>query len=483
MADTDGSRKVYCRFVLMKNITSLLLASCLFLVVNTSCKKDSFITSPDASLRLSADSVKFDTVFTRTGSVTQSFKIVNENDQPIRLSKVKLGGGPSSSFKININGIAAPEVSNIDIASNDSIYVFVSVFVNPSAANLSFIISDSIAVEYNGNVRWVQLEAYGQNANFQDNVIISTNSTWTNDRPYVILGSLQVAPNVSLTINRGTKVYSHANAPIIVDGSLIVNGTATDKVMFTGDRLDAPYNNLPASWPGIIFRSSSKSNTLIFTEIKNAYQALVLIGASGNTSPKLLIQQCIIDNAYNTGIFCSNSSVKAENVLISNSGNNILIESGGTYSFTHCTVASFSNNYILHKTPVLSLANFSQSSGPATQPLQALFTNCIFWGDNGFIDNEVLINKQGTTTFNVTLDHCLYRAPAPPANATIITSILNQDPVFDSIDNINRYYDFRHNNSSIAPGVNKGISAGLGIDLDSRNRNVGVPDIGAYEKQ
>ncbi len=392
-------------------------------------------------------------------------------------------GGVSSPFKININGTAAPEVSNVDIDANDSIYVFVSVFVNPSAANLPFVISDSISVEFNSNQRWVQLEAYGQNANFLDNSIISVNSTWTNNLPYVILGSLQVASDVSLIINPGTKIYSHANAPIIVDGSLIANGSATNKVVFTGDRLDAPYNNLPASWPGIVFRSNSNNNTLTFTEIKNAYQALAVIAPSGNASPKLVLRQCTIDNAYNTGLFCSNSSVRGENLLISNSGNNIYIESGGTYSFTHCTVASFSNNFILHKTPVLSLANFSQTSGGATQPLQALFTNCIFWGDNGFIDNEVLINRQGTTAFNVTLDHCLYRAPAPPPNATVIMSIINQEPLFDSIDNGNRYYDFRQNNAFVAPGINKGTSTSLLIDLDNKNRNIGLPDLGCYEKQ
>ncbi len=467
----------------MKNVTSLLIASCLLFIVNTSCKKDSFITSADASLRLSEDSIKFDTVFTSTGSVTRFFKIVNENDQQLRLTTVKLMGGATSSFKININGSAVNEVHNLDIAANDSIYVFVSVSVNPSAANLPFIISDSISIEYNSNQRFVQLEAYGQNANFLDNTTISANSTWTNDLPYVILGSLQVAPNVTLTINAGTKIFSHANAPIIVDGSLIVNGSATNKVLFTGDRLDAPYNNLPAGWPGIIFRTTSKNNNIKFTEIRNAYQAVVVIAPSVNASPKLVLQQCIIDNAYNAGLFCSNSSVQAENLLISNSANNIFIESGGNYSFTHCTLVSYSNNYILHKTPVLSLSNFAEGGGTSPQALQALFTNCIFWGDNGFIENEVIVNKQGSPVFSVTLDHCLYKSPSPPQNITLLASIQNQDPVFDSVDNSNRYYDFRQNNAAVAPGINKGATTALVTDLDNKSRNVGLPDIGCYEKQ
>jgi hypothetical protein len=172
----------------------------------------------------------------------------------------------------------------------------------------------------------------------------------------------------------------------------------------------------------------------------------------------------------------------AENVLISNCANNILIESGGSYSFTHCTVVSYSNNYIQHKTPVLDLANFPRDGGTAPQNLQALFTNCIFWGDNGYIENEITVNKQGINSFNVLFNHCLYKAAAAPANATFTSGYPNQDPLFDSIDNNNHYYDFRQRNAVAAPGINKGISTGVTKDLDDNSRTTGLPDLGCYEK-
>lgn len=468
----------------MKKITLLLIGSCLLLFAQFSCKKDSFITSPDARLRISADSLKFDTVFTSTGSVTQSFKIVNENDQQLRLSSLKLMGGNTSSFKININGIATSEMKNVEIAANDSIYVFVSVTVNPITSNLPFIISDSISVLYNNNQRWVQLEAYGQNAHFLKNSIITSNTTWSNDLPYVILGSLRIAADVNLTINAGVKVFSHADAPIIIDGTLLANGTVNNKVSFIGDRQDQPYNNFPASWPGIFFRSSSKNNILNFAEIKNAYQAVVVLEPSTNANPKLILQQCIIDNAYNAGLLCSNTSVQANNTLISNCANNISIELGGNYSFTHCTVVSYSNNYILHKTPVLGVANFAAGGNSnTTNNLQAIFTNCLFWGDNGFVDNEVIVNKQGSSPFNVTLGNCLFKTLNDPSNTNFISVIKNMNPIFDSIDVSNRYFDFRQKNNATAPGINKGSITSLTTDLDGNNRNVGLPDIGCYEKQ
>ena len=205
----------------------LLLISFCFLI--GSCKKDSFITAGDARIQTSVDSLKYDTVFRSVGSITQSFKISNLNNQKLLLSKVKLMGGTTSPFKININGYAAQEVSDIEIAADDSIYVFVTVNINPNAANLPFIVRDSIQILFNGNTRFVQLEAFGQNANFLRNKIIKGNITWSNNLPYVILGSLLVDTTASLTIEPGCKIYSHANAPFVIDGTLITNGNNQDK--------------------------------------------------------------------------------------------------------------------------------------------------------------------------------------------------------------------------------------------------------------
>lgn len=466
----------------MKNVCLLCTAAIVLLLSVASCKKDSFITSPNARLRISTDTLKFDTVFTKTGSITQSFKIVNENSQRLLLDHITLAGGNTSPYHININGAATNSLNNIEIAANDSIYVFVSVTVNPTAANLPFIISDSISIAYNTNQRLVQLQAYGQNANFLRANSINSNTTWNSSLPYVILDYLQVAPGATLTINAGTKIYAHADAPFIVDGTLKATGTVNSPIVFSGDRLDEPYKNFPASWPGIFFRQTSLDNALQFVQVKNAYQAISVLGPSLNSNPKLTLDQCIIENAYNTGIYCTNTSVRGTNLLVSNCANNIFIEAGGSYNFTHCTAASFSNNYLSHKTPVLSVAN-SSSQTPAAASLQASFINCIFWGDKTFIDDEIQVKKQtGAAAFSVILDHCIYRAATDPANTTFTASIKNQDPLFDIIDVAKRYFDFRINNNS-APGVNKGIATAVTKDLENKPRPVGLPDIGCYEKQ
>ena len=247
-------------------ITAVLI----FLVFLFSCKKESFTTSSTAFLSVETDTLHFDTVFTTTGSITQRFKIFNDNSKGIHISTIQLKGGVSSPFKINAMGTAGPVINNVDVADNDSLYVFVSVKIDPSTANLPFIVRDSIEIWSNGNKEIVQLEAYGRNAHFFKNRSIITNETWNNDLPYVILGGIEIEPDVKLTINEGCKVYLHGDAPMVVNGTLEVLGKKFDstRVTFTGDRLDEPYSYFPASWPGIYFNASSKDNVINYAVIK-----------------------------------------------------------------------------------------------------------------------------------------------------------------------------------------------------------------------
>jgi len=464
----------------MKN---LLFASISILILFNACKKESFITSPDAQVTLSDEELKFDTVFTTTGSITQSFKIINENDQKLRLSSIKLMGGNSSYFKINADGFIGPEVSNIEIEANDSVYVFVSVSINQNTANIPFIVEDSIQINYNGTNRQVNLEAWGQNAHFYRDKEITTNEIWNNDLPYVIVGSLTIDPNKKLTINKGCRIYVHADAPIIVDGTLEVNGAkdTIDRVQFRGDRLDEPYNDFPGGWPGIYFRSTSKDNVFNYAVIKNAYQALAVLDLSIN--PKLTLNECIIDNAYDAGIIAVNSSIRARNCLISNCGQNLVLAKGGDYQFTHCTVATFSNSYILHRDPVLYVSNYVLVNNvPDVKALTAVFRNCIFWGQDGTVEDEVVVTKSGSTTFNVNFDYNLWKVQNIPANITSVGIINNQYPAFDSINTSKRIYNFRLKDES--PAKDKATNAGVIIDLDGKPRPVGVaPDLGSFEKQ
>jgi hypothetical protein len=469
----------------MKTIVLIILSAVMLLVA---CRKDSFITSADARVNITADTLKYDTVFVTTGSVTQFFKIINDNNQKLQLSSVKLMGGAASAFKINVDGIATTEATNIEIEANDSVYVFVQVNVNSNTANLPFIIRDSIQVIYNGNKRLVQLEAWGQNAHFFRDKVITVDETWNNDLPYVILGSLRVNAGKKLTINKGCRIYVHADAPIIVDGTLQTNGLkdTIDRVYFTGDRLDDPYRNYPASWPGIYFSATSINNVFNYTVIKNSYQSIAVQDPASNAPiAKVVLNECVIDNSYDYGIIASNSSITARNCLVSNCGKNIALIKGGTYSFTHCTVVTYSNSFIQHKDPVLLITNYD-ATGP--KPLDALFRNCILWGENGIVDSEVVVSKSvntGSNFYAVNFSYNLWKVQTVPSDITTNQSNINFNPLFDSIDVSRHFYNFRLKpGPPPSPAIDKGTPAGVFIDLDGKPRPVGpLPDIGCFEKQ
>ena len=476
---------------------SFVYFTVLLTLLFSACKKETFITSKDALLSVSTDTLHFDTVFTTIGSLTQSFKIKNDNNQKLNLTRVTLNGGGASAFKINVNGSAGPDVRNIEVEANDSIYVFVSVSINQTLQNLPFIVSDSIQISFNGNTRFVQLEAWGQNANFLRNRKIIGNVVWTNSLPYVILGGLQVDTGATLAIEKGCKIYLHADAPFLVDGTLKVNGEKFDstRVSFKGDRLDVPYSEYPGSWPGIYFRGQSKDNVLQFAIVQNAYQGIVAELPSINASPKIILNECIIDNMYDAGILAIQSSITARNCLISNCGaaketnGNITLAYGGSYSFTHCTAAGISNAYVSHVHPVLAVSNYiKQNNIDYTTVLTANFTNCIFWGDSLQDGNEVIVEKKGSDNFTVNFNNCLWRQKTPLPATLVSTSFITNTQgvgadtsIFSGINREKRIYNFRLKDNS--PALNKGINTGIIYDLDGNPRAVGIPDLGCYEKQ
>jgi hypothetical protein len=455
-----------------------ITAFLIFLLIIFSCQKESFTTSRDALLAVETDTLHFDTVFTTTGSTTQRFKIFNDNDKGIHISTIQLKGGVSSPFKINAMGTPGPVITSIDVAGNDSLYVFVSVSINPSLLNQPFIVQDSVEIWSNGNKKVVGLQAYGRNANFLKSKVISGDETWNNSLPYVILGGLEIAENAKLTITEGCKVYLHADAPIVVNGTLEVLGKKFDstKVVFTGDRLDEPYRDFPASWPGIYFNPSSKNNTIQYAVIKNAYQAVVVLNPSVNANPKLRLSETIVDNSYDVGILGINTKIVGQNLLVSNCDKNIVLVNGGDYDFTHCTAVSYFNNFIDHKNPVLTLSDYLDNSQNA---LNAVFRNCIFWGNGGKVENEVKVLKKGNPL--IKFENVLWKVKDVPASPTG-NVIANEEPLFDSVSTGKNYYNFHLQENSKA--VNKGTNTSITLDLDGNPRPVGpASDLGCYEKQ
>ena len=312
-------------FYPMKLLSVILLAVIICTSVS-SCKKETYTTSKMASVYLSVDTLNFDTVFTKAGSITQYFKIFNNNNQKLLLSNVQLMGGANSYFKLNLDGSAGTVFNNQTIEANDSLYGFVTVTINPNDSIKPFVISDSIRIIYNGDTTFLQLRASGQNANRLNNVTITHDTTWTNNLPIVISGGVTINSGATLTITQGTKVYLNQHAPIIVNGTLVAKGSndSSGAITFLCDRLDAPYSTLPGSWPGIYFTASSVNNLLQYCNISNSNEGVSVQSGTSNGTTKITLNQCIFNNVKDVAIKGTNTSIVANNCLVSNSGYNVL---------------------------------------------------------------------------------------------------------------------------------------------------------------
>ncbi|MCY7409947.1 MAG: hypothetical protein LH473_06720, partial [Chitinophagales bacterium] len=210
----------------MKKYSIVLLLTA---IIFSSCKKDLITTDPADKLSFSTDTLTFDTVFTSLGSTTLYFKVLNPNSKKIVISNIHIAGGDASIFRLNIDGMPVNEVTDVEIPANDSIYIYIAVTVDPNNDNNPFVMEDSVLFETNGNNQKVLLQAWGQNAHFFYGEIIGTQE-WTNDKPYVIIHSILVDSNETLTIDPGCRIYMHADSRFYVYGTLKVMGQLHDSV-------------------------------------------------------------------------------------------------------------------------------------------------------------------------------------------------------------------------------------------------------------
>jgi hypothetical protein len=454
---------------------AFLAFSILVSIVLFSCKKENFTNSPEARVSFSADSLYFDTLISNTGSVTKSFKIFNLNDQKLRLSSVALAGGNNSSFRININGLAANEASGIEMQANDSIYVFVSVIPKSSGTNQPLIAEDSIKIQYNGNTAWIKLSAWGQDAVFLNKHVLLQDETWSNEKPYVIIGGLHVPEGKKLTIEKGTRIYCRADSPLIVDGSLDIRGEYYDstKVIFRSDRLDVPYRDYPGSWPGIIVKNGTAK--IHGADIRNAYQGIVAQNSI------VEIDQSIIDNCFDEGILSVGSEIRATNLLVSNCGKGIILANGGDHEFIHCTITGISNNYVLHKEPSVLITDFIREDDQLiTNDTRVSFINSIIWGANGTIENELVLSRASNKLWEIEFSNNLIGNVVAPVEMNSFNNIFNTDPEFEEINTEKRIYNFRL--KEISPLLDKGKPTAVQVDLEGKSRNASTPDPGVYER-
>ncbi len=464
-----------------------------------SCRKDAITTDSSDKLGFSTDTILFDTVFATFGSTTQRMKIFNNSSKKIIISSISIANGANSQFRINVDGVSGNTHSNVEIEGKDSLFIFAEVTIDPNNILAPFVVQDQINFVTNGNKQSVELVAWGQNAHYyvantsaggiplvyldRANSNTALDSTWINDKPYVIYGGyLTIDGDDKLKIDPGVRIHLHNNSGIWVyqGGNIQVNGTQTDPVTFQGTRLEFAWKDVPGQWDRIWINEGSNDNVFNYAVIKNAFigiqaETLPFNPSTPTSTNKLRLNNCEIYNSSAVGILATNYRITDTNSVISNCGQyNLLVRGGGEYQFNHTTIANYWSGGN-RETPTIYLQNYYTDINGNTQVRDidsANFYNCIVHGDK---DVEFDYNVLSPGSVNFKFDHSILKTTNSTASSNFINIILNPTG--------NLFTDYTNNNYHLGGGsaaINAGIASGVLLDKDGVTRN-NPPDLGAYE--
>ncbi len=462
-----------------------------FMIIHESCRKDPvFNTDPNFRLEFSKDTISFDTIFTSFGSTTFLLKVYNRSDKDVDIRRIQLTGGLNGEhfFRMNVDGDTSLLLENIRLRKKDSLLVFIKTTIDTNDYTLPFCVEDAICFSYNTCTQNVILQAFGQNAIVHQIVgydsvsygdayvhipysIADCSVPWTAGKPHIIYGYLRVKSGEQLILEAGTHLHFAPDAGLWVEdgGSLIVNGTFENKVIFEGMRMDADYKDIPGQWNRIWLSAGSINNEIDWAVIRNGKVGLY-VDSVANLNHTLIVSNTIIDNMQNHGIWARNAKIQGWNLQVSNCGNHVLaLTQGGDYAFEHCTFAnyfSFSSSIRRHASVLLN------NDRPLTR---ADFTSCIIYGT---LQEELSFDFKSGTAPNYNFYYCNIRTRINRPNEPFYDCKINADPLFKAP------LDDNFEISSIrSPAFGNGKkSPGGDVEYDLKNKwRPDSPTIGAYE--
>ncbi len=472
----------------------------------SSCLDDDFTADSTKKIRLSTDTLSFDTVFTSIGSANRHFKIYNPHKEFILLKSIKLAKGLKSPFRMNVDGISAHHIANFELLPQDSIYVFCDITVNPDdPIEISpFIVTDSIIIEYNGNKAYVLLVCWGQNANYLPSKLNKGNVTvidlqqetwvWDDPKPYIIFGIVYVHNGI-LQIPPGTKVYfwggitkgtdpdgemffyNDGRLMIGPDASLIAAGTFDNIIVFRSVRTEPSFDKISGQWSGIFLGKHSQNNRFDFCHFRNS-----LVGLYMDSLSAAVVNNCRFMYTSTYGIFGQAIDLQLNNSLFFGQGAESLhLVLGGKVEANYCTFANYGNAraaVLLSNRWCLDLL-CEQST---VADLQAIISNCAIAGSD---DDELQMIYAKSAGFRVLFDHCMLRSTKLHTihfpdffqnysrNSFVYTS---QKNLFKNLNE----NDFRPDSISVLD--KKAIPLpGLLFDIENKLRDGIMPDIGCFE--
>jgi len=456
------------------------------------CNDEYFSTNPKYKLEFSTDTLTFDTVFTTIGSATSKILVYNRNNVALRISHIGIAGGKNSSFRINVDGSSSADnqFKNIEIRAKDSLYIFMTVNVNPTNVN-SPVIEDSLTFQTNGVNQNIKLQAFRQNMIPLKNKRFLNDTTLNDNLPYIIYDSLVISSNKTLTLQPGCKLYFHNNANLIVHGNLSAIGTAEKPIIMRGDRLDkvkfvdpVPYNLISGQWGGVYLLGDEGNHVLKHVNMNSGYVGVYFFNNNRNKLPNLEISDCRIHNFLLYGLTVQNGNITVTNTEISNTSSYSVYLNGGKHTFIQSTIANYYNSAVQPASrdnkPAVMIMNLNRVA-----PMETVFLNCVITGS---LENEFSLASKYLTLYKGTFDHCYIRK-TPATDLPQFTNIRwyqKNDTVFKSInydEAKGTYYNFMPDSVSPVRGLaDPAVISEYHLEYDlNGNLRDDKPDAGAYE--
>ena len=484
-----------------------------------------------------SDSFNLGVLLTGHSTATQKLMIHNYNDGEIVLESIRLRGGDSSIFRINVDGMAGTSFTNSDflhIARGDSLYVLVEASFSGRQAERDVRRTDYVDIQCNGQLRSVLLSVITRDVEEIHADTLRCDTIWQEGEiDKLLYGSLVIPEGVTFTIGPGVTLYLHDGAGIEVYGSLHIEGTQQKPVQLIGDRTDKIFDNLyyrdmSAQWDGIHIHPGSTGNLLEYAEVRGMTTGITLRqdstwtgflrepheGQTPADDPKryaygpdflsdehqqLIIRHSLIMNSDSSLIHAINGNMIVENSCLMNSAGALLELSGGAYDITHCTLANY-NFWATFRLADVVMRNYRiQPDTTAREPKVTIeyrhlstplyrcnLTNSIIYGNSGMDPNvkaDYYHAKDfpSDSIFNYRLDHCLLHSTTGQDDDDCLSILWTEEPLYELIDLPN--YTVDPHLQSESPCIGKAeprTLERLPLDRDGKARPA-TPALGCYE--
>ena len=502
----------------------LVLLSAVCSLTLPGCKPREEELQTTGGLTFSADTVKFDTVFTTLRTVTKRLWVYNRNPRAVSVDLVSLDNPAASPYTLLINGDLRQTASGVYIRGNDSLLILVRALLKDNGqagAAKKYVLEEKLNFRTNGQDQHVLLRSFGQNIYLHNNATLTCGEIWRSDRPHVLYGTVRVPANCTLTIKPGARIYAHAGAALVVQGTLLVNAPAdynpgsglTDTVKaananivrFSGDRSDeAQYATAPGQWTGIMLAPGSQGNLIRYAQIQNAAIGVLLYNPDNAAQPEVTIQNTVIRYVSGNDVsFAGNTSKLATgagilniqgkatltNTLLHDCYEYAVLGQGGSTALNFCTIANYAATGGVRKTESLRFTNsVTNSRGAITnQPPTVSVQKSNVWGAK---DDELSLDQYDAYKGSASIRNSLLKTQAYAATADATGKPGLDNPGYNNLINKNPLFlkalgsglgDYRLGATSPARKRANPSSPVPDRDLLNLPRTPATPSLGAYE--